>query len=99
MQFNLWNEKPRFVSRWQWFIACLIGLAGELVDFAFVIEQVPKVYDSVTCGKFSKPNHRAETIIDAAYDCTQRWIDDAIKEEREIASHGGFASEPREAKP
>lgn len=87
MQFNLWNERPDFVSRWQWFVACLVGLAGELADYAFVLEQVPKVYASLTNGKFSNPNHRAETIISTADDYMQDCIAQAIKDECEACDY------------
>lgn len=38
----------------------------ELFDFHVMIQEVPKVYDAVTGGKFSKHLTRAEVIIDAA---------------------------------
>lgn len=36
---------------------------NELMDYGFLLEQVPKVYDAVTGGKLSKTNYHAQTII------------------------------------
>lgn len=38
----------------------------ELHDYNTVLEEVPKVYDHITGGIFSKPNTRSAVIIDAA---------------------------------
>lgn len=37
----------------------------ELYDYRIVLQEVSKVYDHITNGKFSKPNTAHEYIIDA----------------------------------
>lgn len=46
----------------------------ELFDFRMMMEEVPKVYDAVTGGRFSKPLTRAQVIIDAAEAHYQDWF-------------------------
>lgn len=35
----------------------------ELMDYGFILEQVPKVYSAVTGGMLSKPNYFADVVI------------------------------------
>lgn len=42
----------------------------ELSDFHFILEQIPKVYCHITNGTLSKPNYKAETVIDV-FESTQ----------------------------
>ena len=46
----------------------------ELWDFYYVMHQVSIVYDSLTGGLFSKPNHKAETIISAVEDRESKYL-------------------------
>ncbi|MFA5048948.1 MAG: hypothetical protein WC516_08045 [Patescibacteria group bacterium] len=54
----------------------------ELADFYFMMEQVPKVYDTITNGLLSKPLYKAEVVIGKAQDCAQYDIEEAIAEEK-----------------
>lgn len=36
----------------------------ELFDYHTTLEEVPKVYDVITRGRFTKPNTRAQLILD-----------------------------------
>lgn len=38
----------------------------ELFDYMVTLEEVPKVYDEVTGGRLSKPNSKAEYVIEFA---------------------------------
>ncbi len=42
------------------------AIKRELHDYWIVMGEVSKVYDHITGGKLSKPNTRAESVIDAA---------------------------------
>lgn len=52
----------------------------ELVDYRFLLEQIPTVYDAVTGGLLSKPLYTAETVVDAFQDYLQRERDEAFEE-------------------
>jgi len=43
-----------------------LKVARELADFAFMLDEVPKVYMHVTGGRLSYPNYRAEQVIQVA---------------------------------
>lgn len=60
-------------------------IEAELHDFRFMMQQVPKVYGSITGGLLSKRNYYAESVISAAEDYTQQLIDEAIEEAKEEA--------------
>lgn len=61
----------------------------ELFDFHTVIQEVSKVYDDVTMGMFSKPDTRAEFVIDRVRELAQRDVDDALKEMAEEQNTNG----------
>lgn len=52
----------------------------ELHDYRVLMENVPKVYDSVTGGRISKPMTKPEAVISEAEDHTARLVDEAVKE-------------------
>jgi hypothetical protein len=70
----------------------------ELIDYHFLLEQIPTVYDNVTGGLLSKPLYSAETVVDAFQDFLSRECDEAAKEARaetleeaaEIADKWGY---------
>ena len=60
-------------ARWQTHVETdgqldVVKVARELADFAFLLDQVPKVYMHVTGGKLSYPNYRADQVIQVARD-------------------------------
>lgn len=44
------------------------AVKNELADLKFIIDQVPKVYSTVTGGVLSKPMYNAETVIKTFYE-------------------------------
>lgn len=36
----------------------------ELFDYYTALQEVPKVYDTITRGRFTKPNTRAQVVLD-----------------------------------
>ena len=51
----------------------------ELVDFHFMIKEVPRVYMYVTGGKLSKCNYYASSVISAAADYIQSVVEEACR--------------------
>lgn len=50
----------------------------ELYDYHAMIAEVTKVYDTLTCGRFTKPNTAAEHILSEVEERTQEAIRDAL---------------------
>lgn len=58
-------------------------VARELADYHDMLDEVPKVYDHVTRGRFSKPNTLARHVIAAHDDVCTEDTNEAVKEARE----------------
>lgn len=64
----------------------------ELFDFHMVMQEVGKVYDHITGGKFAKPQTAAEAVIDAA-EAHYKWLfaeDEPEDETMGLQSELGF---------
>lgn len=55
-------------------------IQAELVDYHYILGEVGKVYDYITCGRVSKPNTAASSVIAVADEVQQGHIDAAIAE-------------------
>lgn len=53
---------------------------AELHDYRVILEEVSKVYDTLTMSNISKPNTRAEAVIGEVERIHQQDIDEAVKE-------------------
>lgn len=56
------------------------GMGSEEADFRAMLEEVPKVYCSITNGKISKPNTLAACVIAVAEDEQNDLVNEAVKE-------------------
>lgn len=52
----------------------------ELADYSFILEQVPVVYNHITCGRLSKPNYYADQVTSLADDLQNKDIREHVKE-------------------
>lgn len=69
----------------------------ELFDFRIMMQEVPKVYDAVTGGKFAKPLTEAQAVIDAAEAHYSDWYTEEW--EREVVQLVTFSNlAPHEVK-
>jgi len=79
---------PKDESREAWSFSYPDGMtaqqaANELSDYAFLLEQVSKVYCHVTGGRLSKTNYHASAVIGVHDELRQEEIDEALEEERQ----------------
>ena len=58
----------------------------ELSDYKFLMDQASKVYYHVTGGLLSKTNYHAHTVTDVADEHTQKFIDEALEDQKEAES-------------
>lgn len=69
----------------------------ELIDYKFILEQVPLVYDALTGGLLSKPTYYARDVISAAETYTEGVIvearAEAFREAAEMIENGAPASD------
>lgn len=72
-------------------------IKDELLDYMDVLEEVSTVYDSITIGRFSKPNTAARYIIDEVEERIREDVDEALKEQAE-AGEPVAAPPPQEPK-
>lgn len=62
-------------------------LQKELLDYHYILKQLPEIYCHITGGLLSKQMYSAKTIIASSDDYTNKLIDEALKDQREeIAS-------------
>jgi len=61
----------------------MAAVKKELYDYAFVLDQVPKVYMHVTGGAMSKPNYYAGDVIREADDHATEVYEDNVADEIE----------------
>jgi hypothetical protein len=61
-------------------------IQNELMDYHEMLGEVDKVYDHITCGRISKPNTKASSVIAVANEVAQRDIQNAIEDHHEVYS-------------
>lgn len=78
----------------------------ELYDYWILLEEVPRAYDEVTCGRFSKPNTDHGWIVaavderineaahDSAKEIAERLLEEGFTEAAQIAREVGGIEEP-----
>lgn len=76
---------PKAESREAWSFSYPAGMsaqdaANELSDYAFLLDQIPKVYCHITGGRLSKTNYHAHAVIGVHDEVRQEEIDEAVKE-------------------
>lgn len=57
------------------------SMMRELNDYAFLLDEVPKVYMEVTGGRISKPNTYAYEVINVAWDYFEEVFNKGIKDD------------------
>lgn len=72
------------------------AVARELHDFSTLIHNASRVYDHVTGGKISKVNTLPEVVIAVADDECTKAVDEALKEQAEIAADSSSTALPLE---
>lgn len=62
----------------------------ELSDYAFLLDQVSKVYSEVTGGTLSKTSYKAETVINLFYEkyANKAQTLDLLADDWDIVTHG-----------
>lgn len=53
---------------------------NELHDYWHMLQEVPRVYEYITCGRMSKPLYYAHDVLSVADECTEKFIREAVTE-------------------
>jgi hypothetical protein len=87
------NNKQDYKETWNtfWVNICLNkdgslnldAIQRELHDYSVLMHNASIVYDHVTGGRLSKPNHKSENIIAEADDYLRRLVEECVEEEIE----------------